>query len=745
MGEEEKNIKKVGFTVDAGLIQRLGYELVGRAETAVSELIKNAYDADATIVDVDFIDSNIKGGTLIVSDNGVGMTENQLINVFMRISSADKVHNPISKRFGRRKAGRKGIGRFATQRLGEELIIITQTKDAKKASRIVIKWNEYTIDRELSSITFPIEEIDKVKEEGTILIIGCLRDGWTIASIKRVYRYVLDLFQPNYLSDRSKKHNSAIQNEESFKVNFAQEINGDRDILINDQISIFNKALAVFEGYIDNQHKGSVHIKSEGLKIDDIIDIEYNKKNEDGKGIEKYYSNLEDVHFKIHYFIYSRPQYYGGKVTNLELSGIQELSKTASGVRLYRNGFRVLPYGEPTDDWTNIDRRWASESGVVNVPLNNKNLYGFVEITDPGGALFEETASREGLIENEAFRQLSDFLHKSLVAARQRVSEGVTLFKEQFTGIENSVEDSEEKQQSTEEKLKALENLVENLDNKENDSEDNNSSHQSPEGEEEKKAQRKKLVASIRKEIEEASMLRVLAGMGLIIGEFSHEVKQFQPSIYGYISQLREEKLTENGIIQLDGITYNLNNLIAYTAYFNATVSQNINRETEPIDVLAVLDAFQQTIANDLLKSRIGFEVDVWDYDVVTIPMHKSEWSSLLFNLYTNAKKAINRAQQIDGKIFIEVGIANDNVFLNFYDNGDGIPIENQSRVFNAFFTTSTPAGFDAPRNEQLVGSGLGLKIVKDIVISYKGKIFVSTPIDGFETCIRIEIPRLKQ
>ena len=62
---EEENIRKVGFTVDAGLIQRLGYELVGRAETAVSELIKNAYDADATVVDVNFIDSNVKGGTLI--------------------------------------------------------------------------------------------------------------------------------------------------------------------------------------------------------------------------------------------------------------------------------------------------------------------------------------------------------------------------------------------------------------------------------------------------------------------------------------------------------------------------------------------------------------------------------------------------------------------------------------------------------------------------------------------------------
>ena len=83
MAKEEKSIREVGFTVDAGLIQRLGYELVGRAETAVSELIKNAYDADATVVDVDFIDSDVKGGTLIVSDNGVGMTEDQLINGFM--------------------------------------------------------------------------------------------------------------------------------------------------------------------------------------------------------------------------------------------------------------------------------------------------------------------------------------------------------------------------------------------------------------------------------------------------------------------------------------------------------------------------------------------------------------------------------------------------------------------------------------------------------------------------------------
>ena len=753
---EEATVTNVGFTIDAGLIQRLGYELVGRAETAVSELIKNAYDADATIVDVDFIDSIQKGGTLIISDNGVGMTKNQLVNGFMRISSTDKIHNPTSERFHRTKAGRKGIGRFATQRLGEELTIVTQTKDSDQAIKIVIDWNEYSIDKDLSSITFPIEYVNKEKEEGTILTIKGLREGWTEAAIRRVYRYVLDLFQPNYLSERSKKNYSAIQNEESFKVNFNQTLWGRKDTIVNEKMAIFDKSLAIIEGVIDEQHKGAILVQSSSLNLDDIITIEptpkkkdkSEEKEEDAEREEiKDYSKLKDVYFKAHYFIYNRPEYYKGRISKLELNGVQEFAKTASGVRLYRNGFRVLPYGESTDDWLKIDKRWGQESGFINIPLANRNVFGFVEITDTEGKIFEETASREGLIENETFLQLIDFLHKSFVAARQRISESLTLFKE---GVENIdfTEVTEEKQQSTEDKLKELEDIVDDLNNKEDEPNDRDDQQESDfnaekEKKDDKKAKRKKLVASIRKEIEEASMLRVLAGMGLTIGEFSHEIKQFQPSVYGYISKLREENLSQNANSLLDGVKLNLNNLIAYTGYFNATVSQNINRETEPIDVLAVLDTFKTTIENDLKKNNISFKVDEWDFNVQTAPMHKSEWSSILFNLYTNAKKAINRAKSA-GNILVEVGIDGNNVFLNFYDNGDGIPLENRSRVFNAFFTTSTPAGFDAPKNDQMVGSGLGLKIVKDILISYKGNISVVEPIEGYTTCFRIVLPENK-
>lgn len=149
----DNNDEFVRFKVDAGHINKLGLELVGKQETAIIELIKNAYDADATHVTVDFINSEFEGGTLIIEDNGSGMDLETIKNAWMKISTDFKVQEKISPRYNRVRAGRKGIGRFAVQRLGTKLVLKTKVKDSTQLLEITFNWeNEYKSGNDIRNI-----------------------------------------------------------------------------------------------------------------------------------------------------------------------------------------------------------------------------------------------------------------------------------------------------------------------------------------------------------------------------------------------------------------------------------------------------------------------------------------------------------------------------------------------------------------------------------------------------------------
>lgn len=710
----------IAFSVDAGLIDRLGRELVGRAETAVSELVKNAYDADAKNVEVNFIDSLWSGGTLKIIDDGLGMTFDQLKSGFMTISSTDKVHNPLSVRYRRSRAGKKGIGRFATQRLGKRLIIITQTLESEQAVRLTIDWDEYTVDQDLTSITNQIEYIPKEKPEGTSLIIEDLREGWTEAAVKRIYRYVSDLFQPDYLSDSSLSLHLAKQDDESFKVKFSQINDGVTFEIASPQKMLFNKNVAVIEGFVDSLGDAFLGVKSEKLGLDDYA-IPIHKSKDYSK-----FDKLKNIHFKAYYFIYNRQDYYIN-ISQIELKNIYKLSQESSGIRLYRNGFRVLPYGEPKNDWLFFDKRYTFASGQDNIPLSNRNLFGFVEIIDKEGEIFQETASREGLIENDAFNELTDFLSKAFEAAKGRISEKISLIRKgehQSSGsVEENIDDVVD-EKTIEEEFEEVDKEVLN---------------------ESAKEAIKNIKEKYYTVIEELSMLRILASLGLTIGEFTHEIIQFTPSINGYIAKLNESNKNDKETLEiLDNLKKTFANFTSYTSYFNATVSENTSREIKPVLITEVVDYFQKNIKDDLERQNTELLTESYGYKLYTTPMHISEWSSVLYNLYTNSKKAIKRSGNT-GKLKIITGNENDKIYLEIHDNGDGIPEENKDRVFNAFFTTSTPAGFEAPSDEKLTGTGLGLKIIKDIIEGYSGKIKIIIPEDGYTTCFRIDIPKAQK
>lgn len=253
----------VRFSVDAGVIDRLGSELVAKQETAVSELIKNAYDADATYVKLEFKDSNDLGGTLMISDNGIGMSRDELINGFMRISSTTKIHHKFSPVFNRSRAGQKGIGRFAVQRLGKKLCIRTQSKDNLSiAYELEIDWDSYINDVDLFSITNKIKEIAPMPQPGTILIIDNLTDKWSKASIKRIYKYISEIIQPFSLSEE-------LSIKEEFKVSISKIDNGISEEIQEKQLNVYDYATAIFDGKIDETGIGKIHISSDKLDIDE--------------------------------------------------------------------------------------------------------------------------------------------------------------------------------------------------------------------------------------------------------------------------------------------------------------------------------------------------------------------------------------------------------------------------------------------------------------------------------------------
>ncbi len=729
---EELDKDKVKFSVDAGIIDRLGRELVGRQETAVAELVKNAYDADAKEVTLRFINTDIAGGTLIIEDDGHGMDLDALKNGFMRLSSTDKVHNPVSPKFHRKRAGRKGIGRFATQRLGEKLVITTQTKESTTALRVVIDWSRYEIDTDINLIANDISEVPKEKPCGTTLTIEPMRERWTYAEIQRVFRYVSDLLQPSYLSDRSKNSNVVfgVQDEDSFSVVCQKQVNDEIETITDIDKSFFNKSLAVFQGYIDNNGDGFCTVDSKSLKIKPLDNLREISAGRDKKEVEKF-KYIKNVHFKAYYYIYNRTEYYshdGIGISSTELKKVNDFSRTSSGIRLYRNGFRVPPYGEIGDDWLGLDEKVNMASHSRRVPLSNRNLFGFVELIDVEGSLFEETSSREGLLKNLAFEELTDFLAKSFESCRNIVESSIGFLEKK---AKREQQNSEEKTQSD---VEAIEEFINT--NADTDKQYANSQRE--------KAQRalENIKQTLDRQLGETAMLRVLAGIGLSIGEFVHEIRQFSPIFQSEMAVLSKYANTDVLKNSVNGLGKNFEQFRTFAAYFDETIRKNAKRELMPIDIRDVVQDFLKIIQKTADKNQVEILTPQYDgYDLFTCPMHPSEWASILFNLYSNANKATIKAR-VKAKILIQAKDENNRIVFEFCDNGTGIPDSDKERIFTAFFTTSTPVGLNASQNEEMIGSGLGLKIVSDIIESYEGEIFVSNPPDGFNTCIRIELPK---
>ncbi len=720
----------VRFSIDARHIHRLGFELVGRQETALSELIKNAYDADATEVRIDFVAFDKPGGVLTIADDGSGMTEETIRSSWMRLSTNDKELSPISDRFKRSRAGRKGIGRFAVERLGKELILESGVIGETQGVRVQFNWDDvFKPDVDIGMLTFSVERFDKPPEaHGTKLTIVTMRDRWTEAQLKRVWKSVI-LLQPPYKVRRTYRGKALVKNKGvEPDPGFSVVINGKNSDEVRMEFSLdktfLDQRLARISGHIDKDGHAHILLESKRLGFTDQITLD---RNFDLVGVST---------FEADYFIYSSELIEG-----FSSRTAQDVGAEYGGIRLYRDGFRVLPYGEPRDDWL----RLAYDTGrrSLLIPASNNNFFGQVELASDENVLLEETSSREGLIENEAFAQLADFVRGGLEWAAMRVA--AARERKQTAGQK----DFTSKRGKPSERVKKI---FEDVSATSIQSGSSGGNAVPVDVLKDAQEEVQKIVESFEQEQEQREkvhlryeeLLRILASLGTSIAVFSHEIRGalngFSGSILNLKGLLTDLGAKDKAKKPIDDVEASLSQLNDLASYVMSLIAHTAKREKNEIAIHSVITEFVSQFKHYLDTRQVEFEVTIDPPYLRTTSMHRSEIDSVLFNFLTNSIKAMDRANTGNRKIKISADREGEFVRIGFQDTGTGVDPAIADKIFDAFFTTHQYG------DDELVGpgSGLGLKIVSDIASANSGHVRLGDTEQGFNCRFDFLVPAAK-
>lgn len=745
--------KPLTFSVDSQLMGELGEKLVTKNYVALSELIKNSYDADATLVTVRLLNVGKGGkkgnnGEIHIVDNGSGLSLADVRAYWMRIATPHKVNKPASEAYGRQRTGNKGVGRFACQKISHYLELVTTAKIGKdnfETTHVTFDWEDFKAGTNLTDIRCKHDvQYSKTGEAGFTLKLVDLKEQWTDRDFKMLQRQIA------LLSVQQEVRRRGYKEDPGFAVEIdAPEFADDIKRLDNDVIAAGWGSL---RGKI--QKGGRVFLELDAKLIG-------NKQYE----LTDRFPELVGVSFDISWLPIQREHFRNPTLVPQYLA---ELMQVYGGVRVYMDGFRVFPYGDPQDDWLGIDQDVARRMGPVEtaefkslakrlhvdpgrVLLNyprHRNLFGKVYLSSHDESEFVVKMDREGLVENPAYESLNKALRQSIdwmvlyyAAYRQKAAKtkAETAVKEFRKAIK--APETEEKEQLVDKALELLSATAVQAAAIATDSQN-------------KKAVKEatKLVQSRLVEAdEELAVLRAVASTGPLMFVFAHEVK-------GIIGSL------DTHALRLEGMVSNLKG--GYKKEVE-DLAQSFRDTSNRFDQLSKLfgiftaaqrrekKRFYLRKAVDVIKDGFGFVIGTFgivldttgiDEDLKTPALREAELYSILVNLLSNALKAVLAADS--DRIAIEAG-RNGKFYIRVNDNGVGLSKKNWLEVFEPLVVDPEhkiyPKLSGRLGDKDLValgrGSGLGLSIVKGIVESNGGSVsFVDAPA-GWKTSVLVELP----
>jgi signal transduction histidine kinase/anti-sigma regulatory factor (Ser/Thr protein kinase) len=405
------------FRPRARLLQILGDQLIGSPRLAVFELVKNAYDADADTVTVTLENIDNLDRSIIVQDDGVGMSLETIRDIWLvpahdhRETQRKQLLRTKKKRL---PLGEKGVGRFAVHKLGDSIELVTRAAGQEEVV-VTIDWDEQIQKEFLSDTQILVNtrtpQIFCGEATGTKLTIRRLREGgWSRGEVRRLLRQITSISSP------FKKESDTFRTVLNVP-DHPDWVEGLPDVDAILARAPWHFKFVFFQGVLNwsYEFRGVVGIKVEprtvslsGQKL--LLPPERDRddwqNDATGKRRRKLVVAPDDMTdgigpIKGEFYIFDRD-----RVVLKQLGDSQFLTgflDENGGVRIYRDNIRVYNYGEPDDDWLNLDL------ARVNTPTRNisRNItVGAIDLVLEHSAKLVEKTNREGFVEDESFKRL---------------------------------------------------------------------------------------------------------------------------------------------------------------------------------------------------------------------------------------------------------------------------------------------------------------------------------------------------
>jgi hypothetical protein len=393
--------EQLTFKVKPRLLTLLGDQLIRDANLAVFELVKNAYDADATECSVLLQQpTNPSEAIIAVQDNGVGMDEATIRNTWMVIATdyraLQRQQNVRSRKFNRFPLGEKGLGRLSVHKLGRAIRIVTRVRGGEELV-LAFDWDKIESAKELDSAYVGLSAREprtfRGNAHGTRIVITRLREQWTRGDLRRLHRAVNSLCSPFKGPSDFEVTLQAPSHEEWLEGMFTSD-EAMKCALYHIQGSFQNKS-ATFDYTFRPPPGYSRQLRKREERLS-RISLERRK----GRTVEPIdLSNHHIGKVEFDFLLFDRDPSVLRAVAD-DVKGLKDYLDENGGIRIYRDGIRVYDFGEPGNDWLNLDLR------RVNTPTartSNNQILGTLRLTATDSGDLREKTNREGFIENVAF------------------------------------------------------------------------------------------------------------------------------------------------------------------------------------------------------------------------------------------------------------------------------------------------------------------------------------------------------